>query len=263
MSPSTTSPAIYRGTVVHTRQRPVRHRLDYRMLALWLDLDDLRRLDQTLRWFSVDKFNLFSFHGRDHLAGASTFLRDQIEVTLQAAGIDLAGGPIRVLCMPRVLNHVFNPLSLFFCYTPDQVLQAIIYEVNNTFGERHAYVLPVAADTAPIRQTCEKKFHVSPFMDMALTYRFRVSPPSDTVRIAIEVHDAAGPILFAAFTAGRSALTDGNLLRGFLRHPLLAWQVLGSIHWEALKLWSKGMRLRPHPAPPAHLFTIQHSSGPV
>lgn len=253
--------AIYRGTVVHVRKRPVWHRLRYRTLALWLNLDDLPRLDQTLRLFSLNRINLFSFHSTDHLAGTTVPLRDQVEAVLADADISLNGGPIGILCMPRVLGRAFNPLSTFFCYTQELALRAIIYEVNNTFGQRHAYVLPVTAGSAPIRQTCEKKFHVSPFMDMAMSYRFQISPPDDDVRIMIEVADPEGPILYAALDARRQALTNGNLWRGFLRHPALAWQVLGSIHWEALKLWRKGMKVRPCPVPPAQLFTITQSEG--
>ncbi len=248
--------ALYLGTVVHTRLRPVRHRLRYRMLTLLLDLDEIPALAQRLRLFSVDRFNLFGFSERDHLAAGGEPLRRQVEAALAAAGIAPDGGPIRLLAMPRVLGSVFNPLSLFFCHGGDGALRAVLYEVNNTFGQRHSYLIPVDGPGLPIRQECAKDFYVSPFMDMALRYRFRLTPPAEKFGVAIEVRDDAGTVLTAGFAARRHALTDGALLRGFLRHPLLAAQVLGGIHWEAVKLWRKGMRVQPRPVPPPEPISI-------
>ena len=248
--------ALYTGTVVHTRMRPVRHRLRYRMMMLLLDLDEIPALARRLRLFSVDRFNLFGFAERDHLVPGAGSLRAQVEAALTAAGITPDGGPIRLLAMPRVLGSVFNPLSIFFCHARSGALCAVLYEVNNTFGQRHSYLIPVAGPGLPIRQECAKGFYVSPFMDMALRYRFRLIPPSERLGVAIEVRDATGPVLTAGLAARREPLTDGALLRGFLRHPLLAAQVLGAIHWEAAKLWGKGMRVRPRPPPPAEPVSI-------
>ncbi len=248
--------ALYTGTVVHTRQRPVRHRLRYRMLMLLLDLDELPALARRLRLFSVERFNLFGFCARDHLAGDAATLRMQVETALAAAGIAPDGGPIRLLTMPRVLGSAFNPLSIFFCYGRDQTLRAVLYEVHNTFGQRHSYLIPVNGATRPIRQECDKGFYVSPFLDMALRYRFRLTPPGEHLGVAIEVSDANGAVLTAGLGARRQALTDGALLRGFLRHPLLAAQVLGGIYWEAAKLWRKGMRVRPRPSAPVSPVSI-------
>ena len=255
--------ALYTGTVVHTRMRPVRHRLRYRMLLLLLDLDEVPALSRRLRLFSAERFNLFGFAERDHLAPGGGTLRVQVEVALTAAGIAPDGGPIRLLAMPRVLGSVFNPLSIFFCHGRDGALRAVLYEVHNTFGQRHSYLIPVEQPGPPIRQECAKGFYVSPFMDMALRYRFRLIPPGEKLGVAIEVRDETGPVLTAGLAARREALTDGALLGGFLRHPLLAAQVLGGIHWEAAKLWRKGMRVRPRPAPPAEPVTIVPLAEPV
>ena len=256
-SPAPFNSAIYLGSVVHTRLRPVHHRLQYRMLMLLIDLDELPRLSRALSVFSTGRFNLFGFHGRDHLAGDSTPLRTQVERQLERAAISTDGGPIRLLCMPRVLGGVFNPLSVFFCHAADVSLRAVLYEVNNTFGQRHSYLIPIADPHARLhRQSCAKQFYVSPFMAMAMQYHFRLAPPHHRVAIAIEAHDAAGPMLSACFAGRRQELTDANLLRALLRHPLLPAQVLGGIHWEALKLWLKGMRPRPRPAPPSDPVSI-------
>lgn len=249
--------ALYTGAVVHARLRPVRHRLRYRMLNILLDLDELPALDRRLSLFGYNRRALFSFHDADHGDGGATPLRDQVAALLRGAGLDPAGGRILVLCMPRVLGMVFNPITVYFCHAADGALQAMLYEVNNTFGQRHSYLIPVEGTVrGALRQRCEKRFFVSPFMDMDLTYAFRLAMPGDSISLAVDAHDGAGPLLFAAFTGRRRALTDGRLLTAFLAHPLLAGRVLGGIHWEALKLWSKGMRPRPRPEPPPAPVTI-------
>jgi len=256
--------AAYVGSVVHTRLSPVRHRLRYRMLAMLLDIDEVPLIAKRLRLFSAERFNAFSFHARDHLDGSDTPLRAQIEAHLARAGIGAQGGPIRVLCMPRVLGSVFNPLSVWFCHAPDGALRAVLYEVNNTFRQRHSYLMPVADTNATvIRQSCEKRFYVSPFMEMAMRYRFRVGVPGDRAVVAIEVRGANGTVLSACFAGERRKLSDGLLLRGLARHPLMAAQVLGAIHWEALKLWRKGMRALPRPAPPDRPVSIGTAERPV
>ena len=171
--------ALYRGVVLHHRLRPKVHRLRYRLYWLLLDLDELPALHRSLRLFSFNRPNLLGFHERDHLDGSDTSLRTQIAAALAGANIPYDGGPIRVLCMPRALGSVFNPISVWFCHRKDESLAAMLYEVNNTFGERHSYLIPVAPDASgPIHQHCDKAFHVSPFMRMAMEYDFRVGIPS-------------------------------------------------------------------------------------
>jgi DUF1365 family protein len=162
--------------------------------------------------------------------------------------------------MPRVLGSVFNPLSVYFCEAPDGRLQAILYEVNNTFGQRHSYLLKAGEDQADVRHGCEKRFYVSPFNDLRMTYDFRVVPPGEfaddqPLSVRIDVKDAEGLLMTAAFVGTREALTDKTLFSAWARHPLLMIKVLGSIHWEALKLWLKGMKLTPRPAAPERPVT--------
>jgi DUF1365 family protein len=250
---------LYLGAVTHARLKPRVHRMRYRVFMLSLDLDELDRLDGGLRLFAHSGFSLTSFHQKDHLDGSALPLKAQVEAHLAAACI-AHGGPIRMLCMPRVLGAIFNPLTVYFCHRLDGALSAILYEVSNTFGDRHSYLIPVEG-RGPVAQTCEKSFYVSPFMDMDLTYAFRIRPPGEAVSIIVDVHDAEGQVMGASFAGRRRELTDASLLRAWLTHPLMTVGPMAAIHWEALKIWRKGGRLRPRPAPPAAPVTVVHGVG--
>lgn len=249
--------ALYTGGVVHQRLRPLKHRLRYRVFSLLIDLQELPELDRRLRLFSVNRANLFSLHEKDYGAGEPGGLRAHIDRTLADAGLPAAGA-VHLLTMPRILGYAFNPLTVYFCHRCEGGLQAIVYEVNNTFGERHTYVIEVPAQdarAARLQQRCDKQLHVSPFLDLAMHYAFDIAPPAadrDALRVGVAVHDAQGPVLAAHLHAQRRPLTDAALLRAFFTHPLLTAKVMGAIHWEALKLWIKGVPVQPKPAAPAH-----------
>ena len=247
--------ALYDGVVVHRRISPRTHRLRYRIFQLFLDLDELPAVGRGLKLFAHNRPAVFSFHDRDHLARDSRPLRVKIEAMLAEAGI-AAGGAIRVLCMPRVLGYVFNPLTLFYCHRPDDALAAVVLEVNNTFGEKHCYV--VEADGEGVaRRACAKRFFVSPFMGLDMTYDFRLPVPGEEAITAIQGRGPDGaPIITAAFSGQRRVLTDRNLAAAFFSHPLLTLKVILAIHWEAAKLVAKGVKLRRKPAPPAEAATV-------
>lgn len=250
--------ALYVGVVAHRRLRPKKHALRYRTYALLVDLDELPALDGALRLFSRNRFNLFSFHDRDYGVGDATPLREQVERHMRAAGLTPDGGAIRLLTMPRILGFAFNPLSLYFCHASNGAIRAILYEVNNTFGQRHSYFLPVDGERgAPIRQSCAKQFYVSPFMAMDMAYDFTVAPPAETVSITVVERDGAGVTLTATQDQSRVPLTDRALARVFITHPLLTLKVVAAIHFEALLLWAKGMRLQARPPAPEQAVTIQ------
>jgi DUF1365 family protein len=245
--------ALYAGTVVHQRFKPRQHRLRYRLAQILLDLDAM----PSLRLFSHNRFNFVSFYDRDHLDGSATALRGQVEQALVAAGLQPDGGAIRLLCMPRIFGHAFNPISVFFCHRRDGSLMALLYEVNNTFGQRHSYLIPVVGpDEGTINQHCDKAFYVSPFMRMDMTYAFHVVPPGETTAVVVHGDDSAGRVITASFTGQRQALSDASLIRMLLRHGLLGLKVLSAIHWEAAKLWLKGLRIQPRPLPPDRPITI-------
>ena len=177
-------------------------------------------------------------------------LRGYAQACAAEHGIDLTGGRVLLLCYPRLLGFTFNPLSVYFCHRADGELALIIYEVRNTFGDIHAYVLPVKPgelSAAGVRQQQEKLFYVSPFVEMAMRYHFRVSPPGDDVKLRILETDREGPLLAATFNGRRRALTTAALLRAFFALPLVTLKIVAAIHWEALRLWLKGARLVPRP----------------
>jgi DUF1365 family protein len=250
----TLASGLYPGVVTHTRFKPRGHRLRYRIFMLLLDLDDLAVLDRSLKLFGLDRFRLTGFSQRDHLDGSATPLKIQVEALLAQADLP-HGGPVRMLCMPRILGAVFNPLTVYFCHGLDGALGAVLYEVNNTFGEKHSYLIP--ADGRPlIEQGADKGFYVSPFMDMDLAYGFRILPPGERVSVAVDVSDAQGRVLAAAFSGTRIELTDAALWRAWLSHPLMTLGVMSAIHWEALKIWLKGERIRARPQAPSRPVTV-------
>jgi DUF1365 family protein len=246
---------------MHRRTRPRRHKLAYEVFSFFLDLDELTTLDREVMGFGYNRFNLFSFHDRDYGPGTGAPLRAWIEGHVKDAGIALNGGPIRLLCYPRVCGYVFNPLTVYYCYRREvdgqETLAAICYEVSNTFKQRHTYVIPVTITEAGIiRQSCPKELYVSPFVDMDMTYHFRVRPPGEELGIAIQEDDSVGALLFASFHGRRRALASLPVLRAFLSFPLLTLKVIGGIHWEALKLWAKGVPVVHRPEPPANPVSI-------
>jgi DUF1365 family protein len=256
--------ALYAGRVVHARLKPKQHKLSYACYWLLLDLDEIEGLSRKLRMFSLDRFNLFSLRTRDYGDGSGADLRTQARAHLDAAGIDLADGKIFLLTMPRIFGYGFNPLSVYFCQRSDGTLAAMIYEVHNTFGQRHSYLIPVADGAAPeIVQTCAKQFYVSPFMEMNLRYDFRVLPPAAKTFVSVKVSDQAGLMLSASLAGEKRPLSNTSLARIFVTHPLLTAKVIGAIHWEALRLWLKGVGLVPRPAPPQQTVTIANSTKPV
>jgi uncharacterized protein len=253
--PPADAASIYRGVVMHARLKPVAHRFSYEVFSLLVDLGRLKDADAASAAFSVGRFNLLSFHERDHGPRDGSSLQDHVRRIVAAAGVEPPDGRVLLLCYPRMLGFAFNPLAVYFAYRADGDLAAIVYEVRNTFGQNHTYVCPVEdgqIGPAGVRQERRKLFYVSPFNGMEMRYRFRVLPPGERVALRILESDAEGPLLAAAFHGGRSALTTASILRALARVPLLTLKVVGGIHWEALRLWAKGMRLTPRPpAPPA------------
>lgn len=251
------SSCAYRGVVVHRRLQPKAHAFAYKVFCLSLDLDEIEEMSRELNVLRFNRWGLTSFHDRDFGEGTGVPAAEQARTVLREAGLAHAREKIRLLCYPRVLGYVFNPLSVYFCYTGRGELGAVIYEVSNTFGERKSYVIPAApSHSGVVMQSCEKEMYVSPFTARQGEYRFRVKPPSDRVLVGVDLHGAEGEVLRTHFRGVREAISDGALLRLLGAHPLMTLKVIGGIHLEAARLWRKGVPLVARHPSPSYSFTV-------
>jgi DUF1365 family protein len=245
--------SLYRGEVMHRRLLDANYRFRYRVFSVLLDVDRIDEIAQQTLLFSHNRFNLFSFHDTDHLPAGDHSLRGWVERTLAAAGLETRALRIRLLCFPRVLGIVFDPLSLWYCESADGRPVAVIAEVRNTFGERHCYLLHPATDSGrrwPLRAGHDKDFHVSPFIEMQARYEFRLSRPDRRLAVGIREFRGDDLMLVATQTGERRPFTSAELLLQGLRVPVQTLKVLAAIHWQALKIWLRGARFHRKPAPP-------------
>ena len=243
---------LYAGEVMHRRLFPVRYRFAYRVFSILVDLDRIEAEGRRLRWFSVNRFNLASFSTRDHGPRDGSPLRPWIDARLAEHGLPPAHR-VHLLCFPRVLGYTFNPLSVWYCQNAEGEVFAINCEVSNTFGEHHHYLLHRDGQPLgnPARARAEKRFHVSPFVDMEAEYRFRFTPPGDRLAIGILEFQHGAPMLVATQVGRARPLTDRQLARLWLRIPLLPLKVMALIHWQAAKIWLRGARFHRKPDAPA------------
>ena len=235
---------LYEGQVFHRRTRPKKHVLRYSVFSLLLDLSERKVLAKSLWLFSYNRFNFFSFHDKDFGEGGLEDLSQYVARKLIEANITVNPSRILLSCYPRILGFTFNPLSLFYCLDEQGRCFAVVHEVHNTFGERHAYVLSVddaAAPTEWIKQGAEKELFVSPFAHMDMNYQFRLNHPNENQVIVIRASDKEGIVITASYTAQRTPLSVSNLLRLFFKFPFQTIKVVVGIHWEALRLYLKGV----------------------
>lgn len=238
------SGAIYAGHVVHKRLRPKPHALDYRVFTLLLDVDEIDGECERLRLLSRNRFNVFSLYDRDHGDGTGASVAMIARDCLQRAGRPAVQRRIFLLTYPRVLGYVFNPLSVFYVFAPDGTFESVIYEVSNTFGERKSYVLDAGSDHGGVfAQGCAKEMYVSPFTESKGGYTFRVTEPDDDALVAVLLRDGEGALLKTHFRGSRRVLSDGALARVALGYPLMTLKIIAAIHYEALRLWLKGIPL--------------------
>lgn len=257
--------ALYWGRVMHQRLNPRKHRFRYRVFSLLFDLEELQELDRRLPLFGYNRFSLFSFNDRDHGPCDGSPLRPWIDAQLAQPGIDLQGGRVQVLCMPRVLGHTFNPISVWFCYGADEALSAVLYEVHNTFGDRHTYLVPVSAGEAGQRvlhHDAAKKLYVSPFMPVSGSYSFRLEPAGEEFSLLIRYQGEEGDRLIATHHARRTELSLVTLAQAFFKAPLVPLKVVMGIHWEALHLFTRKRATFFHrPQPPETMVSLGRSSS--
>ena len=234
---------IYIGSVIHKRFKPKKHFFKYSVFSLFLDLDEINELDKKIPFFSYNKFNILSFFDKDHGYRDGSSIKDWLIHVLKKKNISTISIKIKILCYPRIFGYVFNPLSIFFIYDADSNPIAILYEVKNTFGEQHTYVFKIDIKNKQILNNCKKKFYVSPFMDLESKYFFKVLIPNERLSVIIDQRDKEGKLLFASQDGERVKLSSKNLLISYLKHPLMTLKIISAIHYEALKLWIKGIKL--------------------
>ena len=233
--------SIYNGTVIHKRFKPKIHFFKYKVFSLLIDLSDLNYLNKKISFFSYNGFNLISFFDKDHGDRDGSSLIDWVKKNLTENNINSENIRIKLLCYPRIFGYVFNPLSVFFVYDHNENLISILYEVKNTFGEQHTYVFK-AENNNLLQHNCSKKFHVSPFIEMNCNYFFKILRPSDKISVVIDQYQFNEKILFASQDGKRVDFNSKELLKSYLKHPLMTFKIISAIHFEAFKLWIKGIR---------------------
>jgi uncharacterized protein len=229
---------IYNGTVSHVRFKPVKHHLKYKTFSLFIDLDEIEKLDKNNLIFSFNKFNIFSFYNKDHGQRDGSSLKKWVLDNIKKFKLGHKVNKIKLLCYPRVFGYVFNPLSIFYCYENDK-LNTIFYEVKNTFNEQHTYIFKVNGNRKMV-QKCKKKFYVSPFMNMDTYYDFKLLYPNKKLFVSIKQTDKDGDVLTAIQTGEKKDFNFKQFVINFIKYPLMTFKVMGAIHFEALLLWRKG-----------------------
>ena len=209
------SSCIYNGNVIHKRFKPKEHFFKYKVFSLFIDLSELNELNNKLKFFSLNKFNLISFYEKDHGDRDGSSLFEWVKKNLINYEISTDNIKVKLLCYPRIFGYVFNPLSIFF-----------VYDNNDNL----------------IKNTCKKKFHVSPFIEMNCTYFFKILKPNNKISLIIDQYDDEGKLLYASQDGNRIDLNNKNLILSYLRHPLMTFKIIAAIHFEAFKLWIKGIK---------------------
>ena len=229
--------ALYPCRITHIRTRPIRRAFRYRSYLWLVDLDDLPRVPLPLR-------PLARFQARDHLGDPACSIRANVDAYLARRGISLAGGRVVMLGHARTLGHVFNPLTVFWCHRRDGGLAAVIAEVHNTYGERHAYLLHPDGRN---RAQAGKEFYVSPFLPVSGRYRMHVPEPGGALRLGATLHVDGQAVLAASVTGTRRAYTPWRLLACALRYPWVTAQVTALIRWQGIRLAARHLPIYPRP----------------
>jgi DUF1365 family protein len=245
------------GRVAHSRLTPRAHAFTYGLFMMAVDLDELPALAAQLRLFGTRRGAPLRLDARDHLGitgradgpvATARALRAAAVALLDAHGVREPVGRITLVAHARVLGYVFNPVGFFVCYRADGTTPlAVIADVHNTFGERHAYVLPAATAAGEGRWMAKKAFHVSPFFTLDGTYQFALQFAAAGADVRIDLHRDGRPVFVSHLALAARPLTDRSLVGVLLRWPLMTAHVIGAIHWEALRLWRKGLTYHPKP----------------
>ena len=237
------SSSIYNGHVIHKRFWPKKHFFRYKVFSLLIDLSELYQLEKELTLFSYNKFNVLSFYDIDHGPRDGSSLINWVKENMTKNNISTEEITIKLLCYPRIWGYVFNPLSVFFVYDKNSNLVSILYEVKNTFNEQHTYIFKLQKTEKLIEHSCRKKFHVSPFIEMNCTYYFKIAKPGEKISVYIDQYDNENKLLVALQEGIKVTLNNKNLIKVFFSHPMMSFKIILAIHFEAYRLWIKGVKL--------------------
>ncbi len=239
--------AFYAGRVGHIRHTPFRHKFDYRIYMLAVDLDRIDEVAASSKLFSHNRAGLISLHDKDHGFRDGRSLRAFAESALAAQGLQRFGQNIQFVTMPRLLGYAFNPISFYFCRDAAGRLGAVLHQVKNTFGDQVGYLMPVQGEGV-IRQRAAKQMHVSPFFDMQGGYRFALTAPGEKLMVSIQYGAAKQKRMTATMILAARPFTDAAILRLLAEMPLAPLKVMTAIHWQALKLFLRGAKFHNVPA---------------
>ncbi|MEP6649150.1 MAG: DUF1365 domain-containing protein [Lapillicoccus sp.] len=230
---------LYATTIRHARTAPVRHEFAHRSYSWFVDLDDLPRLGRLTP--------LARFEARDHLGDPDATLRRNLDAFLAAHGVDLRSGRITMLANARVLGYVFNPISVFWCHRPDGLLECVVVEVHNTYGERHAYL--VRPDGSG-RASTDKELYVSPFNDVSGSYDLLVPEPGRRVHVAVTLNRPGHPPFATSLVGQATPASIGTVVRTAATRPLEPLAVMARIKWQGIRLWARRLPVQPRPTHP-------------
>lgn len=245
-----TESAIYEGVVRHQRLSPVEHGFDYRVFLLYLDLGELPQAIDYAPLASALHPALAWFRRADHFGDREVSLADAVRDLVEKRSGHRPAGSVRLLTHLRYFGYVFNPVSFYYCFTPDDVLDTVVAEVDNTpWGERHLYVLPRrdSVEEGSLRFRFPKAFHVSPFMGMEQVYDWRFSLPGERLRVEMQSEENGQLVFEATLALKRRELTRATVGEALIRYPAMTARVTGAIYWQALRLWWKGAPFFNHP----------------
>lgn len=244
--------ALYIGRVEHRRLTPVPHRFVVPMFMVYLDLDELDDVFRRRWLWSTRRRAIAAFDRRDHIGDPALPLDTAVRQLVESRTGRRPRGPIRLLTHLRYFGYIFNPVSFFYCFSPGgSDLEAIVADITNTpWGERHQYVLPIAAGQAPrSRHLLSKQFHVSPFLPMDLDYDWRFRRPGRQLSVHMSTRRHGAPLFDATLSLARTEITGLSLAMVLTRHPFMTARVVAGIYWHALRLWIKRVPFHSHPEP--------------
>lgn len=231
---------LYKSEVMHRRTAPKRHSFKYRLFMFYLDLDEIESLDRSYNFIGHNRFAPYEFRDDDHYNPSKTDLKTSIRNYLREQGIEDPVGKIHLLTHLRTWGHLFNPVSFYFVTAQNGSPICSIAEVGNTFNEQKLFIVKSQTDGRSHTDTI-KNFYVSPFSELDTQFHFKIATPREHMRIAISQSKNGETYFNSVLTGGKSPLTGKSLLMSALQFPLLTLKIVGAIHWQALRLYLKGV----------------------